>query len=185
MWGVAFTARFFFVSPNPPAFCWWSFPPAVCWWSFPHIYWSQQAIWKRKKTTQAVKTLPTLIKEKEPLWYRKPSTVKLLHRKRKGKINGDQERGLLAWPETGSWRELITLLERARLVWTSLAAKFTECTWSSGAIFLTWGSRFTSLKGFRVWVLDGSNHTQKEDVESNGGSLENVAEIFVLFFCGV
>jgi hypothetical protein len=26
---------------------------------------------------------------------------------------------------------------------------------------------------------------QKDDVESNGGSLENVAEIFVLFFCGV
>ena len=31
----------------------------------------------------------------------------------------------------------------------------------------------------------GATHTQKDDVESNGGSLENVAEIFVLFFCGV
>ena len=29
------------------------------------------------------------------------------------------------------------------------------------------------------------SHTQKDDVESNGGSLKNVAEIFVLFFCGV
>ena len=35
-------------------------------------------------------------------------------------------------------------------------------------------------------VVDGATHTQKDDVESNGGSLENVAEIvFVLFFCGV
>ena len=36
-----------------------------------------------------------------------------------------------------------------------------------------------------VSVVDGAAHTQKEDVESNGGSLENVAEIFVLFLCGV
>jgi len=34
-------------------------------------------------------------------------------------------------------------------------------------------------------VVDGAAHTQKDDVESNGGSLENVAEIFVLFLCGV
>ena len=37
----------------------------------------------------------------------------------------------------------------------------------------------------RVSGVDGASHTQKDDVESNGGSLENVAEIFVLFFCGV
>ena len=40
----------------------------------------------------------------------------------------------------------------------------------------------------RVIVLDGATHTQKDDVESNGGSLENVAGIFqqvVLFVCGV
>ena len=36
-----------------------------------------------------------------------------------------------------------------------------------------------------VSVVDGTAHTQKDDVESNGGSLENVAEIFVLFLCGV
>jgi hypothetical protein len=36
-----------------------------------------------------------------------------------------------------------------------------------------------------VSVVDGAAHTQKDDVESNGGSLENVAEIFVLFLCGV
>ena len=34
-------------------------------------------------------------------------------------------------------------------------------------------------------VVDGAAHTQKDDVESNGGSLENVAKVFVLFFCGV
>ena len=32
-----------------------------------------------------------------------------------------------------------------------------------------------------VSVVDGATHTQKDDVESNGGSLENVAEIFMLF----
>jgi hypothetical protein len=36
-----------------------------------------------------------------------------------------------------------------------------------------------------VRVVDGATHTQKDDVESNGGSLENDAEIFVLFLCGV
>ena len=36
-----------------------------------------------------------------------------------------------------------------------------------------------------VSVVDGAAHTQKEDVESNGGSLENVAKVFVLFLCGV
>ena len=36
-------------------------------------------------------------------------------------------------------------------------------------------------------VVDGAiTHTQEDDVESNGSSsLENVAEIFVLFLCGV
>ena len=36
-----------------------------------------------------------------------------------------------------------------------------------------------------VSVVDGAAQTQKDDVESNGGSLENVAKVFVLFFCGV
>ena len=34
-------------------------------------------------------------------------------------------------------------------------------------------------------VVDGAAHTQKDDVESNGGSLENVAKVFFLFHCGV
>ena len=34
-------------------------------------------------------------------------------------------------------------------------------------------------------VVDGATHTQKDDVESNGGSLENVTEeVFLLFRCG-
>ena len=36
-----------------------------------------------------------------------------------------------------------------------------------------------------VSVVDGAAHTQKDDVESNGGSLENVAKVFVLFFCDI
>jgi len=36
-----------------------------------------------------------------------------------------------------------------------------------------------------VSAVDGTTHTQKDDVESNGGSLENIAELFVLFLCGV
>jgi hypothetical protein len=35
-----------------------------------------------------------------------------------------------------------------------------------------------------VSVVYGAAHTQKDDVESNGGSLENVAKVFVLFLCG-
>ena len=35
-----------------------------------------------------------------------------------------------------------------------------------------------------VSVVDDAAHTQKDDVESNGGSLENVAKISVLFLCG-
>ena len=34
-------------------------------------------------------------------------------------------------------------------------------------------------------VVDGAAHTQKDDVESNGGSLENFVEVSVLFLCGV
>ena len=36
-----------------------------------------------------------------------------------------------------------------------------------------------------VNVVDGATHTQEDDVESNGGSLESVAEIFMLILCGV
>ena len=67
----------------------------------------------------------------------------------------------LAW--TGSWWELITVLERARLVWTSLAAKFTECTWSLEASFLLNSLRFETQFFERlqsVSVVDGVAHTQ-------------------------
>ena len=35
-----------------------------------------------------------------------------------------------------------------------------------------------------VSVVDGATHTQKDDVESNGGSLEKIT-VFVLFLCSV
>ena len=34
-------------------------------------------------------------------------------------------------------------------------------------------------------VVDGAIHTQKDDAESDKGSLENIAKVFVLFLCGV
>jgi hypothetical protein len=36
-----------------------------------------------------------------------------------------------------------------------------------------------------VSVVDGAAHTQKDNVESNGGSLENVANVFVLSLCDI
>ena len=36
-----------------------------------------------------------------------------------------------------------------------------------------------------VSVVNGAAHTQKVDVENNGGSLGNVAKVLVLFLCGV
>ena len=36
-----------------------------------------------------------------------------------------------------------------------------------------------------VGVVDGAAHTQKDDVESNRGSLKNVAKMSVLFLSGV
>ena len=36
-----------------------------------------------------------------------------------------------------------------------------------------------------VSIVDGAVHTQKDAVKSNGGSLENVAKVFVLFLRGV
>ena len=41
---------------------------------------------------------------------------------------------------------------------------------------------FESLQS--VSIVDGATHTQNNDVESNGGSLENFAEAFMLFLRG-
>jgi hypothetical protein len=35
-----------------------------------------------------------------------------------------------------------------------------------------------------VIVVDGATHSQKDGVESNGGSLKGGAEAFTLFLCG-
>jgi hypothetical protein len=42
------------------------------------------------------------------------------------------------------------------------------------------------LEGLQsVSDVDGAAHTQNDDVESNGGSLEDVAKVFMLFLWGV
>jgi len=66
-------------------------------------------------------------------------------------------------------------VESARLVWTSPPNPP-----NSLRIDTQFLERLQSVS-----VVDGAAHTQKDDVESNGGSLENVAEVFVLFLCGV
>jgi len=102
---------------------------------------------KRKKLCRQWKPLPTFIKERSHFGteYRKAPPPQKERKKQWG------SRELQAWPETGSWWGLIIVLERARLVWTSLAAKFTECTWSLEASFSTlWESRPSSLKGV-IW----------------------------------
>ena len=86
------------------------------------------------------------------------------------------------------WSELIAVLERVRLVWTRLAAKFTECTCMKlgGKLLNSLRIKTHFLERLQsVSVGDGATHTQKDNVESNGGSLEIVAEVFVLFLCGV
>jgi hypothetical protein len=55
-----------------------------------------------------------------------------------------------------------------------------------GKLFYSLRIKAQFLERFQsVSVVDGATHTQKDDVESNEGSLENVAGIFVLFLCGV
>ena len=69
-------------------------------------------------------------------------------------------------------------------MWTSSAAKFTKCTWSLEASFLTLRIEIQFLERLQsVSVVGCAAHTQKDDVENNGGSLENVAKIFLLSLC--
>ena len=63
------------------------------------------------------------------------STVKLLHHEKEGKINGDQEGcrlGLKPAPD-----ESYNSTGKGTSGMDKLAAKFTECTWSLEASFLT------------------------------------------------
>ena len=140
-------------SPRPQLLVW-----DVMWLS---IHWEEQStndilfyLHEKKKNyagsaTVTWKPLPTLIRRKRSHFgteYRKAPPPR--KGKEKGKEKGQWGSGRAqAWPETGSWWELITVLERARLVWTNLAAKSTGCTWSLEASFLTlWESRPSSLK---------------------------------------
>ena len=70
-------------------------------------------------------------------------------------------------------------MERARLVWTSLAAEFT------GRVHMELGGKLLNFLRIEtqfierlqsVSVVDGAAHTRKDDVKSNRGSLENVAK---------
>jgi hypothetical protein len=55
-----------------------------------------------------------------------------------------------------------------------------------GKLLYSWRIETQFLERLQsVSFVDVATHTQKNDVESNGGSLENVAEIFVLLLCGV
>jgi hypothetical protein len=82
---------------------------------------------------------------------------------------------------------LIIVLKRARLIWTSLGSIIDRMNMKLGSKFLKFLRTKTKLlKRLQcVIVVDGVNHTQKDDVErSNGGSLKDGAEAFVLFLCG-
>ena len=55
-----------------------------------------------------------------------------------------------------------------------------------GKLFYSLSIKTQFLERFQsVSVVDGAAHTQKDDLKSNRGSLENVAKVFVLFLCGV
>ena len=82
-----------------------------------------------------------------------------------------------AWPETGSWWGVMVLI-RACLVWTKVAALLIDRTWSLEANFLEASSP----------VCDsciGATHSQKDDVQRHRDSLQNGAEMLVLFPCSV
>ena len=132
---------------------------------------------------QAAKTTPHINQGNRATLV--PSTVKLLHREKDGKINGDQEGcrlGLKPAPDesynstgkgTSSMDKFSSKVHRVHM---ELGGKLNN--------FLRIETQF--LKRLQsVSVVDGAAHTQKDDVESNGGSLENVAEVFVLFLCNV
>ena len=55
-----------------------------------------------------------------------------------------------------------------------------------GKLLYSWRIETQFLERLQsVSFVDVATHTQKNDVESNGGSLEKVAKVFVLFLCGV
>ena len=116
-----------------------------------------------------------------------PSTVKLLHHKKERK-NQWGSRGLQAWPEAN---RLLMRVDNSTGKGTSGMDKFSN---KVHRVHMELGGKLLNSLRIKtqflerlqsVSVVDGATHTQKDDVESNGGSLENVAEIFVLFLCGV
>ena len=82
---------------------------------------------------------------------------------------------------------MIIVLERAHVWYGQFSSKVHRVHMELGGKLLN--SLRIETRFFRrlqsVGVVDGAAHTQKDDVESDGGSLENVAKVFVLFLCGV
>ena len=114
-----------------------------------------------------------------------PSTVKLLHREKGWKINGDQEGCRLGL------KPVLMKVDDSTVKGTSGMDKFSS---KVHRVHMELGGKLLNSLRIEtqllerlqsVSVVDGAAQTQKDDVESNGGSLENVAKVFVLFLCGV
>jgi hypothetical protein len=109
-------------SPSPNSLCRWShnyrkmytFNPR------PVLFWTLQK--EKETTTQAVTTTPHIIWRKGAISAL--GTINLLHHQEEDQWGSG---GLQAWPETGSWWELIIVLESLRLVRTSLAMLQPKC----------------------------------------------------------
>ena len=115
-----------------------------------------------------------------------PSTVKLLHRKKgKEKSMGIRRVAGLAW----NW--LLMKVDNSTGKGTFGMDKSSSKVHRvhmelRGKLFNSLRIETQFLERLQsVSVVDGAAHTQKDDVESNGGSSENVAKVFVLFLCGV
>ena len=117
-----------------------------------------------------------------------PSTVKLLHRKKERKTNGDQEGCRLGLkPAPDDSRRVDNSTGKGTSGMDKFSSKVHRVHMELGGKLLNTlrieTQFFERLQS--VGVVDGAAHTQKDDVESNGGSLENVAKVFVLFLCGI
>jgi len=104
---------------------------------------------------------------------------------RKGKINGDQE---------GCRLGLKRLLMRVDNSTGKGMSSMDKSSSKVHRVHMELGGKLLNLLRIEtrfierlesVGVVDGAAHTQKDDVESNGGFLENVAKVFMLFLCGV
>ena len=114
-----------------------------------------------------------------------PSTIKLLHGEKEGEIVGDEE-GCRLGLKPAPWMRVDNSNGKGASGMDKFCSKVHRVHMELGGRLLYSLKIKTQFLERLQSVVDGATHTQKDDVESNGGSLENVAEIvFVLFFCGV